>query len=106
PARGWRGGEIARPRGMAGDHGPDGIRVNCVAPGPVYTPMVYAGGMIEAARDQRRRASVLGREGTGWDIGQAVRFLLSAHARYVTGHVLVVDGGATLVGPARESGAE
>jgi NAD(P)-dependent dehydrogenase (short-subunit alcohol dehydrogenase family) len=98
-----KGAVIALSRAMAVDHGPDGIRVNCIAPGPVYTPMVYAGGMTPAARDQRRRASVLGREGTGWDIGQAVRFLLSGHARYITGHVLVVDGGATLVGPARES---
>jgi NAD(P)-dependent dehydrogenase (short-subunit alcohol dehydrogenase family) len=39
--------------------------------------------------------------GTGWDIGHAVRFLLSAEARYITGQTLVVDGGATLVGPAR-----
>jgi NAD(P)-dependent dehydrogenase (short-subunit alcohol dehydrogenase family) len=91
---------------MAVDHGRDGIRVNCIAPGPVYTPMVYSRGMSEAARDQRRRASVLAREGTGWDIGQAARFLLSGHARYITGQVLVVDGGATLVGPARESQTE
>ncbi|HJQ59179.1 MAG TPA: SDR family oxidoreductase [Vineibacter sp.] len=98
-----KGAVIALTRAMAVDHGPDGIRVNCVAPGPVYTPMVYAGGMTDAARDQRRRASVLAREGTGWDIGHAVRFLLSDHARYITGHTLVVDGGATLVGPARES---
>jgi NAD(P)-dependent dehydrogenase (short-subunit alcohol dehydrogenase family) len=44
---------------------------------------------------------VLGIEGTGWDIGCAVRFLLSAEARYITGQTLVVDGGATLVGPSR-----
>ena len=49
---------------------------------------------------------VLGIEGTGWDIGHAVRFLCSAHARYITGQTLVVDGGATLVGPARESQTE
>jgi NAD(P)-dependent dehydrogenase (short-subunit alcohol dehydrogenase family) len=101
-----KGAVIALTRAMAVDHGPDGIRVNCVAPGPVYTPMVYSRGMPPAAREQRRRASVLGREGTGWDIGQAVRFLLSDHARYITGHVLVVDGGATLVAPARESATE
>ena len=101
-----KGAVIALSRAMAVDHGPDGIRVNCIAPGPVYTPMVYARGMSPEARDQRRRASVLAREGTGWDIGQAARFLLSGHARYITGHVLVVDGGATLVGPSRESQTE
>jgi NAD(P)-dependent dehydrogenase (short-subunit alcohol dehydrogenase family) len=86
---------------MAVDHGSDGIRVNCVAPGPVYTPMVYSRQMTAAGREARRKASVLGIEGTGWDIGRAVRFLLSAEARYITGQTLVVDGGATLVGPAR-----
>lgn len=98
-----KGAVIALTKAMAVDHGPEGIRVNCVAPGPVYTPMVYGRGMTAEARDQRRRASVLALEGTGWDIGNAVRFLLSNHARYITGQVLVVDGGATLVGPARES---
>jgi NAD(P)-dependent dehydrogenase (short-subunit alcohol dehydrogenase family) len=96
-----KGAVIALTRAMAVDHGKDGIRVNCVAPGPMYTPMVYARGMSAQARDQRRRASVLALEGTGWDVGQAVRFLLSSHARYITGQTLVVDGGATLVGPAR-----
>ena len=96
-----KGAAIALTRAMAVDHGKDGIRVNCVAPGPVYTPMVYARGMSAEGRDQRRRASVLGIEGTGWDVGHAVRFLLSDHARYITGQTLVVDGGATLVGPAR-----
>ena len=98
-----KGAVIALSKAMAVDHGPDGIRVNCVAPGPVYTPMVYARGMTDAARAQRQAASVLGMEGTGWDIGQAVRFLLSDQARFITGHTLVVDGGATLVGPSRES---
>lgn len=93
---------IGLTQAMAVDHGPDGIRVNCVAPGPVYTPMVYGGGMSPEARSQRARASVLGLEGSGWDIGHAVRFLASDHARYITGHVLVVDGGTTLRGPSRD----
>jgi len=96
-----KGAVIALTRAMAVDHGQDGIRVNCVAPGPVYTPMVYSRQMTPAGREARRRASVLGIEGTGWDIGYAVRFLLSTEARYITGQTLVVDGGATLVGPAR-----
>jgi len=98
-----KGAVIALTRAMAVDHASQGIRVNCVAPGPVYTPMVYARGMSPAARDQRRKASALGIEGTGWDIGHAVRFLMSDHARYITGHTLVVDGGVTLQGPARDS---
>lgn len=98
-----KGAVIALTRAMAVDHGPDGIRVNCVAPGPVHTPMVYGEGMSAEARDRRRAASVLGIEGTGWDIGMAVRFLLSHEARYITGQTLVVDGGTTLVGRARAS---
>ena len=96
-----KGAVVNMTRSMAVHHGPEGIRVNCVAPGPVYTPMVYSRQMSPAGREARRRASVLGIEGTGWDIGHAVRFLLSAEARYITGQTLVVDGGATLVGPAR-----
>jgi len=96
-----KGAVIALTRAMAVDHGPEGIRVNCVAPGAVYTPMVYAEGMSQAARERRRQASVLGVEGTGWDIGYAVRFLLSDQARFITGQTLVVDGGTTLVGRPR-----
>jgi enoyl-[acyl-carrier-protein] reductase (NADH) len=69
----------------------------------MYTPMVYARGMSEAARARRAKASVLKLEGTGWDVGHAAKFLLSNHARYITGQVLVVDGGVTLQAPERES---
>ena len=93
-------------RAMAVDHARDGIRVNCIAPGPVYTPMVYADGMSDEAREQRRKYSLLGIEGTGWDIGRAVVFLASGWARYITGQTLVVDGGGTLGGPPRAAGTE
>ena len=99
-----KGAVIALTRAMAVDHGPDGIRVNCVAPGPMYTPRMAMAQMTPAGREARRRSSVLGIEGEGWDIGFAVRFLLSAEARYITGQTLVVDGGATLVGPSRAPG--
>jgi NAD(P)-dependent dehydrogenase (short-subunit alcohol dehydrogenase family) len=97
---------IGLTQAMAVDHGKDHIRVNCICPGPMYTPMVYARGntrMSDAARAQRARASVLKIEGTGWDIGHGVRFLMSNHARYITGQVLVIDGGVTLQGPERDS---
>ncbi|MEM7324142.1 MAG: SDR family NAD(P)-dependent oxidoreductase [Actinomycetota bacterium] len=96
-----KGAVIALTTSMAVDHGPDGIRVNCVLPGPVFTPMVGGETMSQKRREARRRASVLNIEGTGWDVGNAVVFLLSDEARYITGAQLVVDGGTTLVGPTR-----
>ena len=96
-----KGAVIALTRAMAIDHAPQGIRVNCIAPGPVYTPMVYSGGMSADLRERRRRASPLGVEGTGWDIGYAALFLCSDEARYITGVVLAVDGGVTITSASR-----
>ena len=96
-----KGAVIALTRAMAIDHAKDGIRVNCIAPGPVYTPMVYARGMSEELRDRRRRSSPLGIEGTGWDIGYAALFLASEEARFITGVVLPVDGGVTITSAPR-----
>lgn len=98
-----KGAVIALTRAMAVDHGPDGIRVNCVVPGALYTPMVTAGGMSDSARETRRKAAVLSCEGTGWDTAHAVRFLLSDEARYITGQMLVVDGGVSLRAPDRDT---
>jgi NAD(P)-dependent dehydrogenase (short-subunit alcohol dehydrogenase family) len=98
-----KGAVIALTKAMAVDHGPDGIRVNCVAPGPVRTPMVGGDDMDPQVAENRRKASLLGIEGSGWDIGAAVRFLSSDEARYITGQVLVVDGGVTVRGPERST---
>lgn len=88
-----KGAVEALTRAMAADHGREGIRVNAIAPGPVYTPMVYARGMSDAAREARRKASALGIEGTPWDIAYAAVYLCSDEARWVTGVTLNVDGG-------------
>ncbi len=86
---------------LAVDHGRDRIRANCIMPGPVYTPMVYSGGMPDELRERRKNASLLKIEGEGWDIGWAAVFLASDEARYVTGVILPVDGGVTVRGPDR-----
>jgi NAD(P)-dependent dehydrogenase (short-subunit alcohol dehydrogenase family) len=79
---------------LAEQLGPHGIRVNAIAPGMVWTPMVADLG--EAMREQRRLKSPLGTEGTGWDVGWAAVYLASDEARWVTGHTLVVDGGVSV----------
>lgn len=90
-----KGAIVNMTRAMASHHAPQGIRVNAVAPGMVYTPMVYASGMSEELRAARRNRSLLKTEGTGWDVGNAVLYLASEEARWVTGIVLPVDAGAT-----------
>ena len=84
---------------MAADHGKDNIRVNCIAPGLVYTPMV-APRMDEELREHRKSAAPLGTEGTAWDVAWAAVYLASDEARWVTGVVLPVDAGLTIVTPA------
>ena len=92
-----KGGLIVMAKAMAIDHGPDGIRVNCVCPGDVMTPMLPD----EAAKrgiswdDYIAGASdrPLGRVGTTEDIANAVLFLASDESSFVTGDALVVDGG-------------
>jgi NAD(P)-dependent dehydrogenase (short-subunit alcohol dehydrogenase family) len=63
--------------------------------------MVYAAGMPEEMRERRKNASLLKIEGTAWDVGNAVLFLASDEARYITGVVLPVDGGVMLSSPGR-----
>ena len=91
-----KGAVLSLSQAMAVDHGADGIRVNCILPGPVYTPMVYSSGMTDQHRSQRQNASLIHIEGNGWDIGKAVVYLSSNWARYITGHLMVVDGGCSL----------
>lgn len=90
-----KGAVVNMTRAMAAHHGEEGIRVNCVAPGMVHTPMVYARGMSDEKREIRRKRSLLCTEGNGWDVGHAIRYLASDEARWVTGAILPVDAGTT-----------
>lgn len=96
-----KGAVISMTKAMAVDHAADLIRVNCVAPGPVYTPLVEALIENDEQRKMRAKASPLGIEGNGWDIANAVLFLLSDASRFMTGQTLVVDGGVSLSAAAR-----
>ena len=94
-----KGAVVNMTRAMAAHHGKHNIRVNCVCPGMVHTPMMYAGGMSLEMREARRQRSVLKTEGTGWDTGAAVLYLVSDNARWMTGVILPVDAGTTAVTP-------
>ncbi len=95
-----KSGVIALTKAMAVDHAEDGIRVNCILPGPIYSSMT-APNMTPEKRQIRQEASPLKVEGTPWDVAWAAVFLASDEAKWVTGVALNVDGGVTLSGPDR-----
>ncbi len=101
-----KAGVIAFSRATAIAHVKDGIRVNTVVPGTMHTPLVEHRlvkqmGLNDAeALIARRNASVpMGFMGNAWDIANAVVFLASDEARYITATQLVVDGGLTAARP-------
>ena len=92
-----KGGVIAMTRTMAVHHGRDNIRVNCIAPGMIYTSMVEA--VNEKRRELRRQIAPLGTEGTAEDVALAAVFLASDESRWITGVLLPVDAGLMAAGP-------
>ena len=90
-------------RSLAVDHGKDGIRANCVAPGWIMTDMLMqtfstASDIDQAIADAEKRHPV-GRLGRPEDIARAVAWLVSDEAAFVSGVMLTVDGGLTAGAP-------
>ena len=93
-------------RSTAGAFVKQGIRVNTVVPGLMHTPLVesrlaktVAGGDAAALIASRNARCPMGRMGTAWDVANAVLFLASDEAGYITGTEIVVDGGLIIASP-------
>jgi NAD(P)-dependent dehydrogenase (short-subunit alcohol dehydrogenase family) len=94
-----KGAVVNMTRAMAIDHGPQNIRVNCVCPGDTDTPMLREEAVQIGQSEENFMADAadrpLGRFGEPIEVAQAVLYLASDAASYVTGTTLVVDGGGT-----------
>ena len=93
-----KGGILGLSNSMAVHYGRDNIRVNCIAPGHIYSPMVARPSSDEML-DLRRRAGPLGFDGTPWDVAWAIVFLASDEARWISGVTLPVDAGLLAATP-------
>lgn len=93
-----KGATIALTRSMAVEYGPKSVRVNCIAPAAVYTPMVRQSNLNSPDFDEQKflANAPLRRWGQPRDIANAALFLASDDSSYINGAVLVADGGITI----------
>lgn len=94
-----KGAVVNLTRAMAAHHGPEGIRVNAVAPGQLLTPRITVRDPSPEMLAARREVAPLGTDGDAWDAAHAVLFLAGDAARWITGAVLPVDAGLSAVLP-------
>ena len=97
PYNASKGGVVLMTKNMALDYGGLGIRVNCLCPGLIETPLTALLNQepLRAVREQMQSWHVLGRLGRPEEVANCALFLVSDEASFVTGHALVVDGGWT-----------
>jgi NAD(P)-dependent dehydrogenase (short-subunit alcohol dehydrogenase family) len=97
PYNASKGGVVLMTKNMAIDYGASGIRVNCLCPGLIETPLtaLLKAPELKFVHDQMRAWHVLDRLGKPEEVAACALFLASDDASFVTGHALVVDGGWT-----------
>lgn len=88
-------GLVGLTKSMAIDHAKENIRVNCIMPGPIWTPKI-AQSRSKEERERRNESVPLPKEGNPFDVADAAAFLASEEAAWITGSVLPVDGGVLL----------
>lgn len=92
-----KGGLLAMTRSWALEFAPFGVTVNAIGPGPIDTALFRRGNNFDTPEAQRNlRAVAMGRFGTPEEVAQTIAFFLDARTSYVTGQMLLVDGGLTL----------
>ncbi len=93
-----KGATISLTRSMAVEYGKMNIRVNCIAPAGIYTPMVYESNINNPAFDYEhfQKVTPMGRWGTAGEVANVALFLASDEASFVNGAVIVTDGGITI----------
>jgi NAD(P)-dependent dehydrogenase (short-subunit alcohol dehydrogenase family) len=92
-----KGGVHSMTIDIAGEYGRQNVRVNAVLPGMIKSPIQESVGSVTP--EIERRMNMLGRMGNVWDIANAVWMLCLPEASYITGHILPIDGGATVALP-------
>jgi meso-butanediol dehydrogenase/(S,S)-butanediol dehydrogenase/diacetyl reductase len=90
-----KGAVVNYTRTAAIDHAKDGIRVNAVCPGPIDTALISFTSQFPTIQEEWNRNIPMGRVGRAEEVAGAVAFLCSVDASYITGAMLVVDGGLT-----------
>jgi len=96
-----KGATVALTRSMAAEFGPQGIRVNCIAPAGIRTPMMSASNLDDDSYDEESCLNLrqpLRRYGTPDEIARTALFLASSESSFINGAIIVADGGITING--------
>jgi len=96
-----KGATVSLTRSMAAEYGPQGIRVNCIAPAGIRTPMMSQSNLEDESFDEQSYLNLrqpMRRYGTPEEIAQTAVFLASKESSFINGAILVADGGLTING--------